>query len=213
MTCCQCEGIEKFFGAKEANRRLRRYRNKGPLKTTRILLEVIKAHGVEGMRLLDIGGGVGAIQHELLSAGLARATDVDASSAYIEAAKEEAQRREQADRIHFRYGNFVDLSSEIETVDIVTLDRVICCYHDMGALVKLSSARARRLYGLVFPRDNWFVKIGAMFGNFILWISRNPFRTFVHPTEAVDSVVRSNGLERRFHRKTALWQVAVYERK
>ena len=35
---------------------------------------------------------------------------------------------------------------------------------------------------------------------------------FVHPTEAIEAVVRANGLERRSYRKTLFWQVIVYTR-
>jgi acetyl-CoA C-acetyltransferase len=58
-----------------------------------MLLEAIKKEGVAGLTLLDIGGGVGAIQHALLDAGVEQATDVDASSAYLDATRTEAQRR------------------------------------------------------------------------------------------------------------------------
>jgi hypothetical protein len=34
----------------------------------------------------------------------------------------------------------------------------------------------------------------------------------VHPTRAVDAVVRGNGLERRFYREAGTWQVVVYAR-
>ena len=57
MECCQCEGIETEFGSKEAGMYLKRYRSKGAYPTTQILLNILKAAGVEGMSLLDIGGG------------------------------------------------------------------------------------------------------------------------------------------------------------
>jgi len=109
-------------------------------------------------------------------------------------------------------GNFVDLAPHITQADIVTLDRVICCYHDMQALVGLSSALARRLYGVVYPRDTWWVKINFAIDNFRYWVRRNPFRVFVHPTEAVDAIVRNNGFERRFYREDGTWQMVVYAR-
>ncbi len=171
MNCRQCEGIEKFFGRKEAERRLRRYRKKGPPKTTQLLIEAIRSYGVEGQTLLDIGGGVGTISHELLSSGLVYAMDVDASSGYLEAAQTEARHRGTLDRIGFRHGDFVDLAGTIEAADVVTLDRVICCYHDMRSLVELSLARARKLYGLVYPRDGWWTKLAAVVGNFLLRVT------------------------------------------
>jgi len=204
--------LRTYFDQKTAAKDIKRYHKKGPDKTTRILIDALKAEGIEGTTLLDIGGGVGAIQHELLRAGASSTINVEASKAYIEATKEEAERQGHADRVRHHHGNFVDLAPDIPQADIVTLDRVICCYHDMQALVGLSSALARRSYGVVYPRDTWWVKVGNAVQNFVYWIRRNPFRLFVHPTEAVDAMVRDNGFKRRFYRKDGTWQVVVFTR-
>jgi predicted TPR repeat methyltransferase len=212
MNCCQCQGIEMLFDRRFVAKDLARYRAKGPDKTTRMLLESLEAEGVKEKTLLDIGGGVGAISNELFKAGLSRATNVEASSAYLEAAKEEAERQGHADRMSLRHGNFVDLAADIPPADIVTLDRVICCFPDMQALVGLSAARAGNLYGVVYPRDAWWAKIGLAVENFVYRLQRSPFRVFAHPTEAVEALVTSNGLKRRLSRKTFVWQVVVYSR-
>jgi magnesium-protoporphyrin O-methyltransferase len=210
MNCCQCQGIEEHFDEKAVSRELSLYRTKGPDKTTRMLIDALKAKSIQGFSLLDIGGGVGAIQHELLEAGAQNATDVDASQAYLNAAKEEAQRRGLAERVSFQHGNFVDIAAHIPPADMVTLDRVICCYPDMEALVSLSAARARKLYGLVYPRDVWWVKIGLTVLNFLFRLQKNPFRTFVHPSQAVEAIVNNNGFKQCFYRRTLAWQVVVY---
>ncbi len=212
MDCCQCQGIETVFDRKTADKELRQYRKDGPRKTTRLLLDALKAEGIEGMTLLDIGGGIGVLQHELLTAGAGSATHVDAATAYIAASQEEAVRQGHADRVSHRYGNFVDLAPDILPADIVTLDRVICCYHDMRSLVGLSAERARKLYGVVYPRDTWWMKVAMRAMNLMMWVFRSPFRGFVHPTEAVEAIVREAGLARRSYHPGFLWQVAVYGR-
>ena len=98
MDCCQCHGIEEQFDHAEAARKLREYRRSGPARTTRLLLDELAREGVAGLTLLDIGGGIGAIQHALLKAGAAHATDIDASTAYLAAAREEASRQGHARR-------------------------------------------------------------------------------------------------------------------
>jgi magnesium-protoporphyrin O-methyltransferase len=212
MDCCQCKGIETVFGEGEARGELKSYHKKGPAKTTRILIDALKEQGIEGMTLLDIGGGVGAIQYELLHDGVERARAVDASSAYIGVAREEAERQGLSDRVEYQHGNFVDMAPGIAPADIVTLDRVICCYHDVESLVGLSAEKAGRLYGLVYPRDTWWTRLAAWAGNVWLWVARNPFRAFVHPTRTVEALVHERGLTRRFHRLSGPWQVAVYAR-
>ena len=92
-----------------------------------MLVESVKQKGVEGNSLLDVGGGIGAIQHELFKTGIARADIVEASTAYIDANKEEAERQGHADRIPYHHGDFVDIAPNLERADIVTLERVICC--------------------------------------------------------------------------------------
>jgi len=212
MDCCQCKGIETVFNEKEARGKLKAYREDGPAKTTRMLIDALRAQGVEGMTLLDIGGGIGAIQHELLRAGVERATAVDASSAYLKAARQEAERQGNADRVSFHQGNFVDLAPEIPPADIVTLDRVICCYYDVRSLVGLSAAKAGSLYGLVYPQDTWWTRVLVRADNLWMWVRRNPFRGFVHPEQMVQALVRDGGLTRRYHRLSGPWQVAVYAR-
>lgn len=213
MSCCShCAGIESEFDEKTAARDLRRYRRKGLLPGTRILLAALRREGSGGMTLLDVGGGVGAIHHELLDSGVTSATHVDASSAYLVAAREEARRRGHEDRVRFLHGDFVELAPELPPTDIVTLDRVICCYPDMERLVGLSAARARRLYGLVYPRDAWWLRSFFPLSNLYFRLRRSPFRTYLHPPEAVDAVIREDGMERVFAQSTMIWQVAVYRR-
>jgi len=212
MNCCQCQGIEELFSQEYVNKELSSYRTKGPDKTTRMLAEAIKEGGVEDLTLLDIGGGLGVIQHELIKAGVKQAMSVDASSAYITAAKSEIERQGLTERVNYHHGDFVELAPIIAPADIVTLDRVICCYDDMKKLVSTSAARARKLYGLVYPRDTWWIKIALAIGNLFLRLKGSQYRSFVHPTEAVETLVNSFGFKRRDYRKTLVWQVVVYSR-
>lgn len=212
MDCCQCQGIEGLFNRRQAERDLKSFQRKGPARGTRILLDALRAEGVSGATLLDIGGGIGAIQLELLGSGAASATDVDASTAYLATAREESARRGYGDRVTYQHGNFVELAPTVAEADIVTLDRVICCYHDMPALVGASAGKARRLYGLIYPRDSWLVRAGAAAFNLIFRLQRNPYRFFPHRTHAVEEALREAGLARRFHRIAGFWQVAVFAR-
>jgi 2-polyprenyl-3-methyl-5-hydroxy-6-metoxy-1,4-benzoquinol methylase len=212
MDCCRAEATEAVFDRRVAERDLRRYRRRGPAKTTRFLIEALLAEDTAGRTLLDIGGGVGAISHALLRAGMARAESVELSRAYLEAAEAEADRQGHADRLRLHHGDFVALADAIPPADVVTLDRVICCYPDLPALVGQSAARARAIYGLVYPRDVWWVKLGVGMANRLCRLRRSRFRAFVHPTAAVDALVRGHGFASRLTRSTAIWQVVVYVR-
>ena len=204
--------MEEQFDQKLVERELQKYRKKGPGKPTRKLLEAIQTSGVEGLTLLDIGGGVGAIQSELFKSGLSQATEVEGSSAYLEAAKKEAERQGYLDQIDFIQGDFVEMVKELPTADIVTLDKVICCYPDLQKLVGLSSERAGKIYGVIYPVDTWWMKFGVRIQNFFFKRKDNPFRLYVHPTEVIETLIHKSGLKRKFYRKLFMWHVAVYQR-
>lgn len=207
-----CCGIPRIFNERVARRELRKYRRAGPRRTTRWLLDVVRGKGVEGCTLLDVGGGVGAIQHEFMAAGGAQVVDVDAAPAYLEAAAREAARRGYADRATYVAGDFVEAADRVPAADYVTLDRVVCCYPDPEALVSRAAQRARRALGLVWPRDRRLARIGRWLANASMWVVRNPFRSYVHADARLESILRRHGFQRTQHRQTTLWQVALYER-
>jgi SAM-dependent methyltransferase len=212
VTCRQCDGIERQFGRKTAQWELRRYRKRGPSPTTRMLIDALRRESVAGASILDVGAGVGAIYHELLASGARDAVHVDVSPEYLSVAREEAERRGHANRVEFVRGDFVDVAPARGEADIVTLDRVICCYPDMKRLVALSADKARRLLGAVYPREAWWMRVATAGVNFVMRVRRSGFRTYVHPPAAIDAVLRAHGLERRTFRRTLAWEVVVYSR-
>src|SRR5262249_26951080 len=180
MTCCKAPGFERHFDRKRVANDLRDYHAHGPIPTTRALIDALLHADVTADTLLDIGGGVGAIQYALLEAGARGATSVEASPDYLEVARAEAQRRGLAGRIRYEPGDFVEVAARVPAADIVTLDRVVCCYPDMDGLVKLSAQRSRRLYGLVYPRERWLMRLAVAVENLFRRLFGSPFRSFVH---------------------------------
>lgn len=217
MKCCagsSCRAFESVFDASYAEDDLEHYRKHGPAWATRLLLQAIQeATPVAGATLLDIGGGVGAAHHELLKAGARSAVDVDGSSAFLAAARREAERLGHADRVTYLHGDFVALAGAVAPADIVTLDRVICCYPDMPQLVGAAAARAQRVLGLVFPRDAWWTRAGVWCINLFERLRRDALLFYVYRLAELDAVVERGGLRLRFHRSAGvLWQVRVYVR-
>lgn len=216
MACAQCEGIETQFSQAEARRMLRKFRRRGPDATTRLLIDAVRRAvddaRVDSGALLDIGAGVGAIHHELLDGRIARAVHLDASTAHLGVAREETERRGHSDRVEFIHGDFVALADTVPAADVVTLDRVICCYHDMERLVRRSAEKARLFYGAVYPRAVGWMRIGIVVINVMQRVKRSPFRVYLHSPAAIDAVLRSAGLSRRSARKTLGWEVVIYER-
>jgi 2-polyprenyl-3-methyl-5-hydroxy-6-metoxy-1,4-benzoquinol methylase len=212
MDCCRCQLIETQFDREVAESKVRGYHEKGPQKETRILVEALLLEGVDGSSMLDVGGGIGVLEFELIKAGAASAINVEASSAYVDAAREEASRQGLSAQIQHIHGDFVDLAPDVPPADIVTLDKVVCCYDDMQSLVRGSVAKATKLYGLIYPRDNWWVKVAIGIKNLYRRLRGNDFRVIVHPTKEVDRLVKEAGMKVLFHRELIDWQVVVYGR-
>jgi magnesium-protoporphyrin O-methyltransferase len=177
-----------------------------------MLLEALREEGAEGRTLLDIGGGVGAVQHALLAAGAPHVINADASPAYQAAMRNEAERSGTAERVEFYLGDFVEMAPALQKADVVTLDRVLCCYPDVEALVGSSAAHTQALWGAVFPREHALSRFGLGLVNAVQRLRGKAFRVHAHSTRTVEAVLGAHGLERRFHSTTLFWQVTVWGR-
>jgi magnesium-protoporphyrin O-methyltransferase len=211
QSCCQPD-YDAAFDAKSAHRQLSANRRSGAQGSTRRLLDAVKADGVPHATVLDIGAGIGVIGLEMLAAGAAAVTSVDASRPYVAVGRHEIERRHLSGRATFEHGDFVELAGDIDPADIVTLHRVVCCYADWTALIDASVGRARRLYGLVYPNDRWWVRLAIRCGNLVVRLSGQSFRGYVHPERKIDARIRAAGFERRLHHRGWVWQTLVYER-
>ena len=216
MSCQQCCGITQQFNDKAGRKQLKRFRRRGPDKTTQMLIDElrrgIQAEGRKDLTLLDIGAGVGAIHHALLNGVVSQATHIDASPGQLAAARAETGRRGHTEAVRFIEGDFTSLAAEVAPADIVTLDRVICCFDDMEQLVRLSALKAVRFYGAVYPRDVRWMHIAMGVINLVQRVKRSPFRVFLHDPRRIAALLRSAGLELWSERRTAGWQAVVYRR-
>ena len=59
MSCCShCQDAEKFFTDRTAEKELKKYRKKGPWKSTRLLLDAIRDSGVTGLTFASNNAGI-----------------------------------------------------------------------------------------------------------------------------------------------------------
>jgi SAM-dependent methyltransferase len=212
MPCNCCEITGSAFGEKEAKSQLRDYRRKGPAKQTRFILDAIRSLHLKNAQLLDIGGGIGAIHHELLEDVASTATHVDASSAYLKEAKNEAARLGHTDRVTFVHADFTDVEANLPTADVVTLDRVVCCYPDYHRLLGAAARHSQRALALTYPREAWYLRIGWPLMNFFQSLRKDPFRVFLHPISEMDALLRREGFQRVTLRRLFVWEMALYQR-
>ncbi|MBI5933343.1 MAG: class I SAM-dependent methyltransferase [Chloroflexi bacterium] len=212
MPCECCKITNDQFGKDTAEADLKEYRRKGPAKQTRLILEAVRSLNLKDASLLDVGGGIGAIYHELMKDMVSHATHVDASSAYLTAAKQETERRGNAEKVNFIHADFTDVAETIPQADVVTLDRVVCCYPDYKSLLKAAASRSSRALVMAYPRENGLSRFVITVMDWFLKISRNPFRVFVHPVAEMNALLRAEGLQRKSLSRLFVWEVALYQR-
>ena len=212
MPCNCCEITDHAFSEAEARSERRSYSRNGPPKQTRLILEAIRILGLKNAALLDIGGGIGAIHHELLEDVAQEATHVDASSAYLKEAKAEAARRGHSERVNFIHADFTDVAAGIPKADIVTLDRVVCCYPDFRGLLRSAAEHSRSALALTYPRETWYLRVFLKAANFFQRLRRDPFRVFLHPIAEMDALIKREGFERIALRRLFVWEMALYRK-
>ena len=212
MDCCDASVYDDHFNERNARAQLRAYRRKGPRGSTTRLIAELSRGGLDGLTVLDIGAGVGAVHHALLAGGAASAVDVDASGPYLEAARGEAARRGIADRVTYLKGDAVALGDEIPEADLVALDRVVCCYPDMDRLVTLAAARTRRRLGIVVPREDAWMRATMALVNWFSRLGRRPLLAYVHRSRDITRVAAMAGLVPETAHKGGVWQTLVFAR-
>ncbi|HEY7027151.1 MAG TPA: class I SAM-dependent methyltransferase [Gemmatimonadales bacterium] len=206
---CNCEATDRHFGPIRAQNDLAAYRRRGATGTARRLLRMIGDCQVQVETLLDIGAGVGILHHELLARGVSSATHVEASRAFVEAAQEETGRRGQTGRVEFLHGDFLALAPSIAQADLVTLDRVICCYPEYEPLLLTSAALTQRYWAASFPRERWYVHLGNRWENWRRARAGNAFRTFIHPVAEIYRLLAQAGLRPLSLTRRLVWETVV----
>jgi magnesium-protoporphyrin O-methyltransferase len=211
--CVHQSDYRRFFRTSMARRDARRYRRKGLDRAARRLVAALVARGVDGASVLEGGGGIGAIEIELLEAGAVSAVNVELSSAYEAEAAALLRERGLEGRVEFRSGDFVADAPALPRADVVVLHRAVCCYPDGPAFVRAAASRTDRLLALTVPRERPMTRAGVRAINVFLRLRGCGFRTFVHPLEELLRAARAEGLRpATVETSGPIWCVAVLER-
>lgn len=207
--CCRPESYNRLFSARQAKLDAVRYRKRGLGGTSRDLVQL--AGDVSGATVLEVGGGVGAIELDLLAAGADRATNVELSGEYEEEAAKLIGERGLGERVDRRVADFV--TEPVEAADVVVMHRVVCCYPDVDLLVGVAAAHTRERLLLTYPRERPWTRIGIRAINLLMRISSSTFRAFVHPVSCITAAAEREGLTLELRERPGLiWENAVYKR-
>ena len=212
MDCCNVNGLNEIFDKSRAAKESRKYIRKGLDRRATMVVGCLRDQGVFGASILEIGCGVGSLHLELLKQGAGSAIGVEVSQSYMEAAAGLSRTLGFQDATQYHMGNFVDLEEDIPSADLVVLDRVICCYPDMKGLVTASTRHTQRLYILTYPRQTWWMRVGAWALNFGLTAIRREFRFFLHDPKEIGATIEAAQFSLIQSAKHGPWEMAAYRR-
>jgi magnesium-protoporphyrin O-methyltransferase len=195
-----------------AHRAAKRYRQRGLDKTARRLITFLEREGVKEATVLEIGGGVGEVQIELLKLGAARTLNLELSAAYENEAAQLLQKARAEDRADRRMHDIAADPDGVAAADVVVLNRVVCCYPDYERLLGAAAEHAERLLVFSYPRRNAISRLLIRLQNLIFKLRGEEFRAFVHPPSAMFGVLEKRGLHLAYAHHPVIWQIAGFAR-
>ena len=210
--CCDPRGCDRMFSARFAKRMAARYRQRGLTATAQAIVDLVTQDGVEGATVLEVGGGVGEIQLELLRRGAASATNLELSPGYEPEAAALIEDAGLGGRVHRRLIDIAMDPAAVEPADIVVLHRVVCCYPDVANLLGTAADHARSQLVFSYPRRNAVSRAVVAAQNVLFRAQRRDFRTFAHAPDTMLAVLAEHGLQLRAAHSGRVWQVAAASR-
>ena len=210
--CCEPDDYESVFTGRFARRAAKRYRRRGLSPTAQRIVRFITENGIRDATVLEIGGGVGEIQLELLNRGASHTTNLEISTKYESEATELLASSGAANRVTRRFLDIAQAGAEVDPADVVVLHRVVCCYPNYEALLSAAASHARRLLVYSHPADNPATRAMIWSENAIRRVRRNAFRAYVHPPEGMVAAAEAQGLRATYRHHAWDWEVVGLKR-
>ena len=205
--CCEPRGYNEIFRPRFARHLASRYRKRGLDKTAARMVGYLADRGIDGASVLEIGGGVGDIQLELLGKGASRTTNLELVDAYDTDAANLAESVGMRGRMTRRQVDIAATPDEVEAHDIVVMHRVVCCYPDYERLLTAAADHAKRLLVFSHPPRNWVSRTATWLENVSFRVMGRSFRTFDHPPAAMVAVAEGRGMRTDYTYRGPIWQI------
>jgi magnesium-protoporphyrin O-methyltransferase len=216
--CCSPKGYRWVFSERRARSEARRYRRRGLDGPSRRILKILQdekileSQGAADRDLLEVGGGIGVLQIELLRSGVARAVSVELTPTYETVAHELLRRAGLESRVERRLMDFAEAPDQVEPADIVIMNRVLCCYPDMPRLAGAAADHAREMLVLCYPKRSWWTQAALAAANLGLRLARRQFHIFLHPPGQILATAEHHGLRTAAVQRGFFWTVAALRR-
>jgi magnesium-protoporphyrin O-methyltransferase len=202
-----------MFGEKGARRAFARYLERGLGGEAPQLADWASEAGLDGASVLEVGGGVGQVQAELLRRGAATGTVVELVAAYEPYAAELASAVGVAERSSFLIADLTGDGDEVPAADVVVLRRVVCCSPRGIELLRAAAARTGRVLVASYPRRAWWVRAVVALQNAGFALLRREFRVYVHEPAALEAAAEAQGLTRTRRRRGPVWESVAFNRR
>jgi magnesium-protoporphyrin O-methyltransferase len=205
--CCDQPGYQTVFSDRFAKRVARTYRKRGLDPTQSRMVSFLIEHGIKGASVLEIGGGVGELQIELLSRGAREATNLEISRNYEAEAAALLTQSGMTDRVRRRFVDIAQSPDEVEPFDVVVMHRVVCCYGDYRRLLSAAASHATRQLVFSYPPRNWFSRMIISGENLFHRVRGNNFRTYLHLPEAMINAAQEQDMTVSYRHRGLSWNV------
>jgi magnesium-protoporphyrin O-methyltransferase len=216
-SCCRAAGCEEIFKPASARRNLRRrnlrrYLKKGLGAIERSMVSSVGSRDLDGVRVLEIGGGIGAVQAELLAKGASTGEIVELVQAYEPYARELATAKGFQSRSVFRVADLLADPKAVAPAGVVVLNRVVCCSPDGIRLAGIGARLAERMLMLSFPRDRRLTRLFVKTINGTMQLLGRSFRTYLHPRASLVDAAQDAGLVLAQTGKNLVWEFTTFRR-
>jgi len=171
--------------------------------------ELRAAGAIDGARVLEIGGGIGAIQAELLQSGAASGEVIELVAAYRAYASRLAEKRGLVDRTSWRVHDLLAEPSTVEPADVVVMNRVVCCSADGLELAAAAAALTRRALVLSYPRSTRLTRFVAAAQRAAYRLFGRQYRAFAWPEEQLKQAAAGGGLVEASRGGGLIWRYLV----
>jgi len=227
MPLCSCcrnpriEGTNSFF-SRFSKSYAKKFRKKGLEKTQKFLLEGVKIGlrekdrpGESPLRdktILDVGCGVGALHLTMLREGASRALGVDISEGMLEKARAFSSDMGLENQVEYLNADFVSLQEGpgAGKADVLLMDKVVCCYEDVEALMEKAMRQTGTVFALSHPRDRSVLKFAFRAQIFFARLFRFRFHPCWHSWPRVHGMLEQAGFKRVYSNRTFVWDVSAY---